>query len=150
MKADIGRVSRRGLLAGAGVCGVATVAALAAGGTSLLSGGATQSGSTSSPTPPASLATAEMADWLAEVGSTFRAAGYRLKLAGVTALPLVGNRPAGLRLRPFIAVLDAQGTSVLPGELIYAITHPDYPGFDIYLTNAPTATNPRRMHALFN
>jgi hypothetical protein len=150
MDAQIGSLSRRRLLVGAGACGAVALGALAATKTSLVSADSKESGSTTSTAPPASLATAEMEAWIAEVGSTFRAAGQRLRLSGVQPLPLVGDRPAALRDRPFIAVLDGQSGSALAGDLIYAITHPNYPGFDIYLTSAPTAAYPRRMHALFN
>ena len=97
---------------------------------------------------PSSLATAEVEDWMAEAGSHFRVPGYRLRLTGVRRLPL-GSRPLELRQKPFIAVFDLLSRHFLPGDLIYPISHPHYPPFEIYLTNAPTRWHPRRMQALF-
>ncbi len=97
---------------------------------------------------PASLANADILDWVAETGTLFTAAGYRLRLAGVRALK-TGPRPPELRQRPFIAVFDVVGRSPLPGDLIYEVSHARYPAFDLYLTNAPTRTRPLRLHALF-
>ena len=97
---------------------------------------------------PSSLATAEVEDWMAEAGSQFSVAGYRLRLTGVRRLPL-GPRPVELRQKPFIAVFDLLSRHFLPGDLIYPISHPHYPPFEIYLTNAPTRWHPRRMQALF-
>lgn len=150
MKMQETLLSRRGMLAMVVAGGTFVAAAMAAKKT----GGVLRSGGLRrllGATPSASsLATAEMTDWEAQAGTLFNVAGYSLRLSGVQALPLVGERPAGLRQRPFIAVFDApQGVS-LPGNLIYRIVPPSSPSFDIYLSDAASSTFPTRMHALFN
>ena len=142
-------VSRRAVVGGTAAGGLVALSAIAATGT----GGVDRISRKmrlmlKDRTRPASLATAEVEDWMVEIGSQFRLVGYRLRLTGVRRLPLE-PRPVELRQKPFIAVFDLLSRHTLPGNLIYPIGHPRYPPFEIYLTNAPTSWHPRRMQALF-
>jgi hypothetical protein len=151
MTASSNVISRRAMLAGAGATGLLAIGAVAAtthNGVDPISRRLKALLQTRQ--RPSSLATAEIEDWMAVAGSIFTAAGYRLRFAGVRALAERGERPEGLRHKPFIAVFDALGGHRLPGGLIYTISHPDYPSFDIFLDDAPAPHRPRRMTALFN
>jgi len=98
---------------------------------------------------PASLATAEIEYWQAEVGSDFDIAHTRMRLAGVRALEVAGARPPEIRQRPFIAVFELPQGEVLPGNLVYRIANRYYPEFDIFLAE-PDGSSLDRMLAVFN
>ena len=144
-------MSRRNMLVGLAAAGVIGAIAMAAktGGGETGSTDAAASGAGGS-TRPASLATAEIEHWMAEVGASFDIAFTRMRLAGVTPLEIEGApRPANLRQRPFVAVFDLPQGQTLPGNLVYRIVTRNYPAFDIFLDEpAPTAL--RRMRAVFN
>jgi hypothetical protein len=95
-----------------------------------------------------SLSQAEMAEWTSQIGSTFTVGGgYALQLAGVEPLPSAGERPAALRDRAFAAVFDVARGGIMPGDLIYTVSHPQYGPLQMFLSST---SNPRRMLAIFN
>jgi hypothetical protein len=95
-----------------------------------------------------SLASAEQAEWAAQVGSVFTApGGYTLRLAGVRPLESAGQRPAGLRRRAFLAVFDVAGGLAMTGDTIHTLTHPQYGATEIFLTLTDA---PGRVVAVFN
>ena len=95
-----------------------------------------------------SLADAEQAEWAALVGSVFAESGGRtLRLAGVRPLLSAGERPAGLRDRAFLAVFDVAGRAAMAGEMIYALTHPQYGAAQVFLSQSDRQG---RMLAVFN
>ena len=97
------------------------------------------------------LAHGEMARWSRVVGTEFRAAGFRLKLAGVRPLTSLGARPPTVtRHRAFVAVFDVLGGQAMAGDLIYAMSAPGYGSLDVFLTSAATTEFPYRMQAVFN
>ena len=150
MSVEGARVSRRAMLAGAAATGIVALGAMAATGGGVDRITKSMRALLKGRRRPASLATAEVEDWIAEAGTQFVAAGYRLRLAGVKTLRDAGRRPQGLRRKSFIAVFDVVDRRTLRGDRLYAIRHPRYPAFQIYLTNAPTRARPRRVHALFS
>ncbi len=145
------RLTRR--TAVAGIAGVGITAALAAswslsGTSSSSTKDSTQSGTQSGTT---SLAHGNIEDWIAAVGTTFRTVAGRLRLAGVQPLESDGVRPREVtRTSAFVAVFDALNGAVLPGDLIYSIYASNIAPFDIFLSSAPTARYPARLHAVFN
>ena len=142
--------SRRNLLAGLAAVGTFAVVAMAAKNSRIARSSSLRSISGGgSLTRPASLATAEIEHWMAEVGSWFDIGYTRMRLAGVRALPVEGTRPAELRQRPFIAVFDLPQGEALPGNLVYRIANQRYPAFDIYLAE-PDDQRLNRMLAVFN
>ena len=143
------RLSRRNLLAGVAALGAFAVVAMAAKSSRTARSLSLRSTSGGARARPASLATAEIEHWMAEVGSQFDIAHTRMRLAGVRALPAEGTRPAELRQRPFIAVFDLPQGEALPGNLVYRIANQAYPAFDIYLAE-PSDQRLHRMLAVFN
>ena len=97
-----------------------------------------------------SLADGTMAEWQAQVGSTFAVGGgTTLRLAGVRAMNSGGERPMSVTRRSaFAAYFDVLGGQSLPGELIYTASHPQYGPLQIFLSESGSA--PRRMLAVFN
>jgi hypothetical protein len=96
-----------------------------------------------------SLVHAEQDEWTAQVGATFAAVGgYRLRLAGVEPLPSAGDRPAEVtRQSAFLAVFDVLDGKSMAGDLIYAVSHPEYGAMPLFLS---ASARPGRMVALFN
>lgn len=96
-----------------------------------------------------SLASAEQAEWAAQVGSDFTVeGGYRMRLVGVRPLASSGARPAGLsRSRAFAAVFEVAGGLTMPGDLIYTASHAQYGSLPIFLSQSG---DPGRMLAVFN
>ena len=95
-----------------------------------------------------SLADAGQAEWATQVGSVFtEISGHTLRLAGVRPLLSVGERPAGLRDRAFLAVFDVAGGAAMAGDVIYTLTHPQYGATQVFLSLSDTQG---RMHAVFN
>jgi hypothetical protein len=98
-----------------------------------------------------SLADAGYEEWLDQVGTIFAVGGgTSLKLVGVTAMTSVGQRPADLRDRAFLAKFDVQNRGTMAGDLIYTASHPSYGAFSIFLSASSDRTLPSRMTALFN
>lgn len=97
-----------------------------------------------------SLADGTMAEWQAQVGSTFAVGGgTTMRLAGVRAMSSGGARPMGVTRRAaFAAYFEVLGGQSLPGELIYTASHPQYGPLQIFLSESGSA--PRRMLAVFN
>ena len=97
-----------------------------------------------------SLADGTMAEWQAQVGSTFAVGGgTTMRLAGVRAMSSSGERPLSVTRRSaFAAYFDVLGGRSLPGELIYTVSHPQYGPLQIFLSESGAA--PRRMLAVFN
>ena len=142
-------LSRRNLLAGFAAVGAFAVVAMAAKNSRIARSSSLRSTSGGARTRPASLATAEIEHWMAEVGSWFDIAHTRMRLAGVRALPVEGARPAEVRQRPFIAVFDLPQGEAMPGNLVYRIANQAYPAFDVYLAE-PGDQSLHRMLAVFN
>jgi hypothetical protein len=99
-----------------------------------------------------SLADAGYDEWVDQIGSIFTlAGGTSLKLIAVSPLNSAGTRPAGVgRASAFVAKFDVQNGGSLPGDLIYAASHPSYGAFRIFMS---TPTDPKlrhRMTAVFN
>ena len=143
------RLSRRDLLAGFAAVGAFAVVAMAAKNSHIVRSTSLRRTATNTRSRPASLATAEIEHWMAEVGSDFDIAHTRMRLSGVRALTAEGPRPAELRQRPFVAVFDLPRGEALPGNLLYRIAHQAYPAFDIYLAE-PDDRSLHRMLAVFN
>lgn len=97
-----------------------------------------------------SLADGTMAEWQAQVGSTFSlGGGAAMRLAGVRAMASEGERPMSVTRRSaFVAHFDVLDGQDLPGDLIYTASHPQYGALQIFLTES--AESPRRMLAVFN
>lgn len=95
-----------------------------------------------------SLTDGTVAEWQAQVGSTFAiAGGMSLRLAGVQPMNSDGARPLGVTRRSaFVAVFDSASGQSLPGDLIYTASHPQYGPMQIFLSEA----SPGRMLAVFN
>jgi hypothetical protein len=143
------RLSRRDLLAGFAAVGAFAAVAMAAKNSRITRSSSLRGTATGTRSRPASLATAEIEHWMAEVGSDFDIAHTRMRLSGVRALAAEGTRPAELRQRPFIAVFDLPQGEALPGNLLYHIANRNYPAFDIYLSE-PGDQSLHRMLAIFN
>jgi len=144
-------VSRRKLLAGLTIGGGAAAVAMAAEDFAMLRGA---TGAIWQPPSrrarPASLATAEMDVWMAEVGTWFLIGHTRMRLAGIQPRPRLGAAaPAWVRKRPFIALFDVPSGEILPGNLVYTIRSAAYPPFDIFL-DEPAPEAPGRLRAVFN
>lgn len=98
----------------------------------------------------APMASASVGQWQAEVGSLFfastEAGAVALRLASVTALPIVGVRPPGLRPQPFEAHFELEGHNSVPlADRLYAVRHPAHGSFKLFFSSAGTA-----MKAMFN
>lgn len=143
------RMSRRDLLAGFAAVGAFAVVAMAAKKSGMTRSPSLRGSKAGTRSRPASLATAEIEHWIAEVGSHFDIGHTRMRLSGVRPLPAEGPRPAEVRQRPFIAVFDLPLGEALPGNLLYRIAHQAYPAFDIYLAE-PDDQSLHRMLAVFN
>lgn len=142
-------LSRRNLIAGFAAVGAFAAVAMAAKSGRIARSSSLRGTTTGGRSRPASLATAEIEHWMAEVGSEFDIVHTRMRLSGVRALPADGERPAELRQRPFIAVFDLPQGEALPGNLLYNIVNRHYPAFDIYLAE-PGDQSLHRMLAIFN
>ena len=143
-------LSRRNMIVGAAATAVAATVALAASNRSI----ARRSGGfvrwvMNQRLRPASLATAEMEHWMAEVGADFEIGFTRMRLVGVQPLPLVGDRPEGLRRRPFVAIFDLPQGESYPGNIVHRVHNARYPAFDIFFAE-PTLERLNRMTAVFN
>ena len=99
-----------------------------------------------------SLADAGHGEWLDQVGSTFAVVGgIGMTLVAVTALESSGSRPMGLtRDQSFVAKFDVQNGGTMASDLIYAVSHPQYGAFQIFLQASSDPRLPHRMTALFN
>ena len=94
------------------------------------------------------LAWAEQAEWEAQVGTVFTAAGGQsLRLAGVEPLQSSGERPAGLRRRAFLAVFDVAGGLAPAGHALHTLTHPRHGALELFLSPSGTQA---RIFAVFN
>ena len=98
------------------------------------------------------LARGGISDWQALAGATFQATGgFALGLAGVRPLESGGSRPPDLgRASAFLALFDVLDGQDMPGDLIYAMSTAGVGPLDVFLSRAPTAEFPNRMHAVFN
>ena len=88
--------------------------------------------------------------WTSEIGSIFYAAteagAFALTLTTVTALPVVGKRPASLRARPFEVTFEAVAGKALPaGDRLYPLRHDAYGDFQLYFSSVDKA-----LKATFN
>lgn len=98
----------------------------------------------------ATMAEADFEQWNAAVGSSFfaitEAGAIALKLVSVTALPIVGSRPASLRRQPFEAEFSPEGDAKLPvGDRLYLMRQPGNGTFHLYFSPAHKA-----LKAMFN
>ena len=98
------------------------------------------------------LARGGIGDWERLAGGIFQVtAGFRLRLAGVRPLESGGARPPDLgRASAFLALFDVLDGQDMPGDLIYTMSTTGLGPLDVFLSRAPTAEFPHRMHAVFN
>jgi hypothetical protein len=142
-------LSRRNLLAGLGI-GVAAVGAIAAP--------ALQLNWTRKPGAKASwwdrqftsLANAGVDEWSRQVGAEFTLAGGVARLAEVTPLRSPGRRPAGLRDGAFVAVFEAAGASLPPGDRMLDVSHAAAGQMKIYFSACGDKCGGHRLQAIFN
>ncbi|HST37354.1 MAG TPA: hypothetical protein VLK25_12085 [Allosphingosinicella sp.] len=99
-----------------------------------------------------SLANGTYEEWQSLVGSTFSlGGGTTMRLTGVSPLLSSGTRPYSVaRRQAFLGVFEPGPRQSMAGDLIYTATHPQYGPVQLFLTNAPPAAGPTRMHAVFN
>lgn len=99
-----------------------------------------------------SLAAATQEEWTSIVGASFAlGGGQTMTLVGVRALASQGSRPYEVARRTgFLAVFEPGRGQSMAGDLIYTANHAQYGALQIFLTSAPAANAPARMHAVFN
>ena len=97
------------------------------------------------------LASGEIGQWAAQVGTEFTSGAFRLRLAGVRPLPSAGARPPSVaRQRAFLAVFDVTAGGPMPGDLTYRMSARRDGPLDIFISSAATSEFPNRMAAVFN
>lgn len=143
-------VSRRNLLAGLGVAGVAA-AAVAAPSLSLNLAQKRKMASwwDKSGGP---LHSAAVDQWRTKIGTQFELVGNqaRLKLVKVEELNSKGRRPSSVgRERAFVAVFEANA-AVPAGDRTYKLGHQLHGTFDVFMSAANAAGGKVRLEAVFN
>jgi hypothetical protein len=98
-----------------------------------------------------SLARGAMADWQAQIGSSFRAEdGSRLKLVKVAAVPNRGARPAGVgRSHAFTAVFEAPAGAAPEGNRTYTMEHDSHGRMDVFVSAPSPKGGAVRLEAVF-
>jgi hypothetical protein len=144
-------LTRRGILAGLGVGGVAA-AAIAAPRLPL--GLPPKAAKGSWWTGKGGLEHAALDQWRSQVGTRFTLAGGGgtsvLKLVKVEEMNSKGSRPSSLaRDRAFAAVFEAEGTAP-SGDAIYRLQHQGGGTLDIFMSAANLAGPKPRLEAVFN
>lgn len=101
-----------------------------------------------------SLGAAEIEYWRGLVGQTFAVSGaegpMHADLVAVTALPVVGERPAGLRVQPFILEFDFAAREQATGDALYTLAFGRDPASMMYLQLAGHPNAGTRLTALLN
>lgn len=99
-----------------------------------------------------SLANGTFEEWQSLVGANFSlGGGATMRLAGVRALQTSGSRPYGVaRRQAFLAVFEPGAGQSMASDLIYTATHAQFGPVQLFMSNAPAARAPARMHAVFN
>jgi hypothetical protein len=102
---------------------------------------------------PIALERAAMLEWSGRIGEEFKiAAGEKAasyKLATVTALPSIGERPAEVaRRRAFLLVFETEGEGAGDGNTTYNVSHANGV-LDIFF-DPSEGESPKRLSAVFN
>ena len=101
-----------------------------------------------------SLGAGEIDYWRGLVGQNFAVSGaegpMRADLVAVTPLPVVGDRPAGLRVQPFILEFDFAARERVAGDALYTLAFARDPASMMYLQLAARTDSGTRLTALLN
>jgi hypothetical protein len=102
-----------------------------------------------------SLSRGGFSQWSRAVGTSFTLSGAggaaELALVAVKPFAASGRRPAGLgRDRAFLAVFETKRGSLPAGDLTSAFQHPQYGTLDIFMTSGQPSGTSSRLEAVFN